>query len=283
VGLSRRCALLVPLLAAAPAGAATDHVTVVPILVEGRSGPELTRPLVLREVADVLAFHPGLRAATDEQTGDLDNVTQRIVNCGTDNSCVIERLRTLEPRYGLVALVDESTSPAFVSLQLFDVEARRLIGEKAGKLTSEERGLVLALRARLERLLTAAGFVAGGRLVAELQPPTALPLLVQGDREIAPDDTGGVTFTVPPGTYQLRARAEGHEPTTIEVQVALGRESRVPLKLPESSSFVESPWFWTAIGAVVAAGGTTAVLLATQQTSRCICLTLNGQGCGCPE
>jgi hypothetical protein len=34
---------------------------------------------------------------------------------------------------------------------------------------------------------------------------------------------------------------------------------------------------------VVAAGGTTAVLLATQQTSRCICLTLNGQGCGCPE
>ncbi len=258
-------------------------MTIVPILVEGRSGPELTRPLVIRELADVIAFHLGLRAASDEQAGDLGTVTQRIVDCGTDNSCVIERLRTLEPRYGLVALVDESTSPAFVSLQLFDVEARRLVGEKAGKLTSEERGLVPALRARLGRLLIASGFVAGGRLVAELQPPTALPTLVQGDRELAPDDAGGATFTVPPGTYQLRARAEGHEPTAVEVQVAVGREARLPFKLLETASILESPWFWTAIGAVVAAGGATVVLLATQQTSRCVCLTLNGLGCGCPE
>jgi hypothetical protein len=71
---------------------------------------------------------------------------------------------------------------------------------------------------------------------------------------------------VPPGAYMLSATADGHEPERFPLTITMGERQQIDLELKKSTPLTGKWWFWASIGAVVAGGITTVVLLTTERS-----------------
>jgi hypothetical protein len=136
-------------------------------------------------------------------------------------------------------------------------------------LRSDVRPLEQELRTETEALRArAAGFV--GRLTLRAQPE-ASRLLVDGAQADWPVAPLLLSF----GTHTLELFAAGYEPERRSLLMAGGEERTLDVVFQhphaaraDASShdehWYQSPWLWVAVGVVVVAGATTAVVLATR-------------------
>lgn len=69
-----------------------------------------------------------------------------------------------------------------------------------------------------------------------------------------------------PGSYVLTANADGYEEERVPMTLMLGDRRELDLELKKGGSIVGKWWFWTAIGAVVAGGAATFILLTTERS-----------------
>lgn len=257
-----------------------DRLAVLPIIYEGKNG-EASLSSVIDDVSTAAAYRLGLKLISNEEmfaaAGDVAN---KVRDCGSDTTCIADRLRRFDARYGLVVVVNLALSPPLLSLQMLDTDERRLVAESAGNVSAGDETVSQAIRARARKMLEEAGYIEAGRIVVDVTPPRARVSLADGQ---LPDDGSPNVFSVAPGRHEVRGELQGYVANQVEAITIAGQETKVGLVLEEESSIVSSPWFWTAIGAAVA-GGTVAAIFATRTTSRCVCLVVNGVGCEqCPE
>lgn len=251
-----------------------DRLAVLPIIIEGPHG-KASLSSVIDDVSAASSFRLGLKLISNEEmfvasSGDL---SAKVRDCGSDTSCIADRLRAFDARYGLVVVLNLAVSPPLLSLQLLDTDERRMVGESIGELGPGEN-VSQAIRTRAAQLFDQAGWGQAGRIIVDVAPGRAKINLA--DR--TPDEGTSNVFTVPPGRYEVKAEADGHRAGQTEAVAIAGQETRVGLTLEEESSLLGSPWFWGVVGVAVA-GGTTAAIIATRPKTRCLCIMINGVGC----
>jgi hypothetical protein len=252
------------------------RLAVLPIIVPGTKGGA-TLSSVIDDVGRATAFRRMKLASNEEMfaagSGDLSS---RVRDCGSDIGCIAERLRAFDARFGLVVVVNAALDPPLISLQLLDIDDRKMIAQNAAELAPEEKTISEAVSERAKKIFEQAGWPQLGRIVVEVAPARAKITL--GDQ--APDEGAPNVFTVSPGRYLVRAELDGYASGSAEAVAIAGKDTRVGLTLEEEKSLLSSPWLWAAIG-VAAAGGAAAAIIATRPTERCLCITVNGSACGC--
>jgi hypothetical protein len=68
-----------------------------------------------------------------------------------------------------------------------------------------------------------------------------------------------------PGSHELVARADGYYEEKVPMTLALGDRRDVELEMRSTPGIASKWWFWTGIGAVIAGGVATAILLTTEK------------------
>lgn len=143
------------------------------------------------------------------------------------------------------------------------------IGYLERALASRLRPLSGAMRADVEELLAQArAYVAPFKMVTQ---PAVASIWIDGVRVQLPPDRN-VLLTV--GAHQIEVRAQGHAVTRRTVNVQDNRPGRLLLRLmPLAPDRVEADapvyerwWLWAGLGAVVAAGVVTGLVLANRST-----------------
>lgn len=257
-----------------------NRLALLPIVTEGDHG-SASLSSIFDDVAAATSRRLGLRLISYEEMFAVsrDGLGTGVLECGPDTGCISSKLRSFNARMGLVAILDFSLDPPVISMQLIDTDAGARVADVVGELPSNDPERISAgIRAKTDEVLQRAGYVLAGKIAVEVDPPHAV-IRLAGDVE--PDKGTPNVFTVAPGRYTVSAEAEGYERGTTEAEIAGGTSTRVTLQLSEASSILESPWLWIGIGAVVAGGVTTGVLLGTRNSERCLCLTLDDVPCGC--
>jgi tetratricopeptide (TPR) repeat protein len=74
-----------------------------------------------------------------------------------------------------------------------------------------------------------------------------------------------LSASVPPGSYTLVARAEGHHDERVAMTLAVGDRREVDLDLRKTAPVTSRWWFWTGIGVIVAGSVASYVLLTTER------------------
>jgi hypothetical protein len=212
-----------------------------------------------------------------------EEAANRIRECGSDRDCIIKRLRAFDARLGLVVTVNMAIEPPLVGLQLANTDDRRMVAETFSEVSPEEGNVSDAIRSRMKKILDEAGYVRAGRIVVDIEPKEAQRADIAVEGEFEPQKGTPNVFMVPPGEYGVSAELDGWSSDKDVAQVDSGAEVHVKLTLEEETTIWESPWFWTAVGVVAVGAGTTAVLLGTRSTSRCLCVTFDGSSCPCEE
>jgi len=112
-----------------------------------------------------------LRIITNEEMFAMStNLSGRVQDCGSDVTCIAQKLRASDAPLGLVVVVNNALTPPLIGLQLIDTDQSILVGQSLG---SPEKGETIsaAIRGRARKLLEQAGFTQAGRVVVEVSPP----------------------------------------------------------------------------------------------------------------
>lgn len=268
-------ALVLPL----SAHAATDRLAVLPIVLEGEHG-SATISAIYDDVAAAASMRLGLRVISNEEmfAASEEGLGDRVRDCGSDIACVAARLRSFNARLGMVVVLDFSSKPALIRLQLLDTDDSRLVQASVGEVSGDKAELSANIRKRAGELLEAARYTRAGRVLVEVSPPNARVSL----DGVEPDPGTPNRFTVAPGSYTAIAALDGWGSQKSAVTVQSGEEAKVRLELSEETSLLESPWLWAAIG-VVAIGSVITVVTVTDKDPRVLCLVSNGMNPNCPE
>lgn len=119
------------------------------------------------------------------------------------------------------------------------------------------------LRARLETKL--------GHVTIEVEeiPPAAH---IELDEVTLPGDVAGVALPVDPGSHRIRLIEDDAEVDASTIEVGEGETITVSLSTPgrsraEDELLLEQPWFWAAIGMVVASGVIAALVIVNADDS----------------
>ena len=72
---------------------------------------------------------------------------------------------------------------------------------------------------------------------------------------------------LPVGRHTVRVTAPGHQPFTETVTVSAGGTTRVEARLRSNRGLLSSPWFWTGVGVLVAAGLTVGAVFLFSDTA----------------
>lgn len=254
-----------------------DKLAVLPIIIPGPHG-QASLSSVIDDVSAASGLRVGLRLISQEEifvqgSGDLGS---KVRECGSDTACIANKLRAFDARLGLVVVANLVIDPPLISLQLMDTDERRMVGQSIGELdVAADKTVSGAVRRRAAEIFETAGYLRAGRLLVQAEPPSAT-IAVAGGFE--PNVGTPNVFTLPPGKYEVRADKDGYERASGVADVVGGSQATLRLSLAEKTSVVKSWWFWTIIGVAVA-GGTTAAVVATRPTTRCLCVTINGIGC----
>lgn len=96
--------------------------------------------------------------------------------------------------------------------------------------------------------------------------PSGVTITVDGTRvpSIHYDDDDERVFVLP-GQHLIEARGSCRESTLLRVEVAAGQDLPVSVPIAERSCVYHRWWFWTLIGAAVAGGVTTGIILGTRR------------------
>src|SRR5688572_1060429 len=119
-------ALMLLLVAEAPVRSEkskTDRLAVLPIVLGGEHG-KATLSDIFNDIASAAEMRLGLRVISFEEmfVATEEGLQDRVRDCGSDTACVAARLRTFNARMGLVVVLDFSSSPPLISLQLLDTD-----------------------------------------------------------------------------------------------------------------------------------------------------------------
>jgi hypothetical protein len=271
--------LLALVVTAKPAGAATDRLAVLPIVLEGEHGGA-TISSIYDDVAAAAVMRIGVRVISYEEmfAASEEGLGDRVRDCGSDTACVASRLRLFNARLGLVLVLDFSSKPALIRLQLLDTGDSRLVQASVGEVSGGKEEISANIRKRAGELLDAAKYTRAGRVLVDVSPPNARVSL--GGLE--PDPGTPNRFTVAPGSYTAIAALDGWSSAQGQVTVESGQEAKISLELNEETSILESPWLWAVIGAV-AIGTGIGIAVATDKDPKVLCLVQNGVNPDCPE
>jgi hypothetical protein len=248
-------------------------VVVLPIVLAPKG--ELTTSEVYQRVAQAAELRPTLRLLSIDQWffqegGELAN---RTLACAADTACIASQLAPFDADLGIVVIANLEIDPPLLSILLLDTAKRETIGESTGEVSS---AIERAILQRTVALLDAAGHPRSGRLFVQVSPPNAA-IAIGGAK---PDLGAPNRFTVPPGSYDIVASADGFEGSTTLAHVKSGETTHVSITLSEETSVFETPWFWVVTSAVVVAAAATATGIALSSTERCVCvLTADGRDC----
>lgn len=259
------------------AASAPSRLAVLPIVLEGPHG-SATISSIFNDVAAATDMRANLRVVSYEEmfAASEEGLGDRVRDCGSNTNCVSSRLRAFNARLGLVVVLDFSSKPPILSLQLLDTDDSKMIASAVGEVGGGS--LSETIRARTREVLEQGGYSRAGRVLIEVSPPNAR-VSIPG---IEPDPGMPNRFTVAPGTYRVSAALDGYAPTNGEVTVTSGGEAQLKLELTAETSLIESPWLWVAVGVVIA-GSVTAVAVATYNPDRYLCLQLGTANSACPE
>lgn len=239
-------------------------LAVIPILV----GPKLEVGLssINEQIGSAAAWRPAIAVLDAEElfVRDPNHETARLENCGADLNCLARALEPLSLSYALLLVVNSEVSPPLVALRALDLKQRKIVAEEVGSVDPQK--LAETMRMRAQRLFDALGFVEAGKITVRREPDDAVidlspaPLAaIAGDR-----------FWVAPGGYRVTARSSDQS-VSADVAAVAGEEREVRLRVPESTSIVESPWLWAGVGAGVAAIAI-AIIAASVDSGTDVCL-----------
>jgi hypothetical protein len=250
----------------------TVRLAVLPILLQGEHGAA-TISSVYNDVVSATEMRIGLRVISYEEmfAASEEGLGDRVRDCGSDIGCISARLRTFNARLGFVVVVDLASKPPLVSLQLLDTDDGKMLASFAGEVDMK-RPISETIQRRTKETLEKAGYGLAGRVLVEVDPPSAHVVLGDG---IDPDQGTPNHFTVAPGKYQVAAALDGWSAAHTDVEVGSGGEAKVQLALTKNTTLLESWWFWTIVGAVVVGGAVTTYAL-TRRTETCICTAVHG-------
>lgn len=212
-----------------------------------------------------LERYTALRVAPLETIG-LDERDAAIRDCAGDPACFARRVRASQNDVDLLLAVsvDRSEDALLVGLRLIDTFRRAEVGAGADEVPA---GMSLegALEDRLATVVPPSVWGDVGSLSIRSEPEGAEVWV--GERTcITPCELGRLL----PGSYDIVLRKSGWEPWQKTVAVGRG-DNIVQADLPRPSrALVESPWLWTAVGAVIVAGTVTSVLLLQQPERRAV-------------
>ncbi|MEQ9497943.1 MAG: PEGA domain-containing protein [Deltaproteobacteria bacterium] len=239
-----------------PTTAAAIHAALVE---EVQARPVLVEPLSYNQL---LVQSPTMSAST-------------VRDCGADAACVAEVFRGHALRFIVVAAVNFELEPWSAALTIIDPETMRSTDRLVPLAADGDRQVLEnAISQAAITLLTASGAVHGGHARLALTPEAAQ---VEAPAEL--EAVGPLRYRGPPGTYALRAEAEGYEPGATSVQIVAGQEALARLTLEPEGGLLTHPAFWVVTGVVVAAGVTAGVLLAGSGDPAQQCYTTPDRGC----
>lgn len=253
-----------------------DRLALLTVITKGDNG-DASLSSVFGDVSAVASKRLGINLISYEEMFAVSEkgVGASVVECGADVRCISSKLRSFNAKNGLVIAIDFSIDPPVIGIQLLDTDAQQMLAEDFAEL--DPKAISSSIRARVEQVLSNAGYVLAGRIVVDVTPPNAILRLSDGTE---PDKGTPNVFTVAAGKYEIRGDAEGWDSTSAQAEIGGGQTTSISLQLVEQTSVLESPWLWIGVGVGVAAI-TTGVVLGTRQVDRCLCFTLDESGCGC--
>jgi hypothetical protein len=262
------------LVAPRPARADSERATLaVAATVVGGAEGTLSAETVAARLVVRAGFAVGLRVATAAEA-HRRGVDEALRACALDAGCAALALRNAGFDFGLLTVVSLDLDPPLVASRLIDADSGRVVDRAQGT-AALGAPLDALLDAHVDRSLKAAGHALGARLEVALRPSGASWWLADLPRPLEPT---GEAAIVPAGRHRLLAEAPGHEALERELELAVGESRRLDLELRPAPSIWASPWLWVAVG-VVAAGATTATLIATRPGAEGFCHARTAEVC----
>lgn len=222
-----------------------------------------------------LEEHTALKVAPLEAIG-LDERDAAIRDCAGDAECFVRRVRAARDDVDLLLTVsvDRPDDVLLLGLRLIDTHSREQLGA-----IGSEVPFGMSLDGALEDRLPD---VVPPRIWGDISS-----LAIQSSPESAEVWVGDLTCITPcrierllPGRYEVLIRKSGREPWREDVELQRGRNTVEADLFAPGGSLLESPWFWTAVGAVVVAGGvTTYVLLQEPERRGVVCFSPRPEFC----
>lgn len=236
---------------------------------------EQTRLTLLQGALTAAVERRPLRALSEEELfvsagGDL---SRRIKSCGPELTCICSAASSLPVELLFVLIASFDRRPAVIGLRLIDRHACRIVSQAVAEPGAKD-DLARVVEQLANDVLERAGHRRYSRVRFELQPADAL---VMPSPSMSPEPGDPRAFKSNPGPQKVTVSAPGYVSKEVELELAPDQETRVNVQLEPESSIVESPWLWVAIGAVVAAAATGAVLYGTR--SELVCVPPAGANC----
>ncbi|MBI4815231.1 MAG: hypothetical protein HY791_03165 [Deltaproteobacteria bacterium] len=253
------------------AGAQETTIALISVLVPGEEPPGFTT----RDIeAEVLGFFPerGLRPISEETLFVSGGISPM---CVADPACLSRSLAPTKATHALVLVANLVVRPAILSVVLWDAANGVSLGTLVEAAGAEEL-LTSGLAKRARAVLDKAGFVPLGRILVQAEPRDALIRVSRTDQALQ-EQVGRGLFRVSPGRWRIDITSAGCDAYSGEVDVESGREVSTSVTLGPKSNALESPWLWTAIGAVTVVVVVGAILIA-QPT--CVCV-FPEEACDC--
>lgn len=228
-------------------------VALLPVLNGPNTAPQLAAAEA--ELAAAARWRPALRVLPTETNA-------RAIRCGGDVDCLAEALDSSAISFALLLIVNTEVEPPLSALRAFDVAKRKFAASETTNAPD-----------RVARILDTLGFAEAGRLTIVHDAADAELLVEPAPLErISPNH-----YWLAPGNYQLTLSAGGRRTSTLTT-IEKARETTVNLTLGAQSSLLDSPWFWTGVGAgVLAVSG--AIIFAVTRGPDEVCL---GPPMSCP-
>jgi TolB-like protein len=187
---------------------------------------------------------------------------RQALQCTSDISCLVEIGGALGVDYLVGGSVGRLGDAFVVTLKLMDVAAAEVVSRASQTFRGSETDLAPALRFATWELLGRK--VAGaGSIAVEANIDEGQLTVDGGARQTYPQQR--VVSDLAAGRHGVSLTADGYAPLYRETYVFEGRETDLRVELVElPTPWYEKWWTWTIIGAVVAAGVTTTVVLLQQ-------------------
>lgn len=246
-------------------------LAVIPILV----GPKLELGLsaINEQIGSAAAWRPAIAVLDAEElfVRDPNHESARLENCGADLQCLARALEPLSLSYALLLVVNTEVTPPLVALRALDLRQRKIVAEEVGSVDPAKLGETMNQRAH--RLFDTLGFAEAGKITVRREPDDAA--IDVSPAPLAP--IAADRFWVAPGAYRVTARSSDQS-AAAEVAAVAREEREVRLRVPESTSIVESPWLWAGVGAAAAAIAV-AIIAASADGGTDVCLGRPGSMC----
>jgi hypothetical protein len=169
-----RCVFLLALWSwTLPAGAEEVFaLAAIPIIVSEGTAP-LSTSVLTEDVARAARGRPGLRALSSEElfVSARAELIDEVRGCGADESCMSERLSSVDAGLGVIVLVSFVVEPPLVAVRLVDVKEKKVVASAIGPVEESEKSISGAVQTRVGKILEARGFLLEQKAAPNLLPP----------------------------------------------------------------------------------------------------------------